>query len=125
MHEIIAMEFKVELLVVSNPPQKFACCIESLGTASSYAEWTYESITKQLALASVVVVLNTLDALSQCKSANRVVRAILAGVHVVPTGTPALDIPARNIGLDDLLGGSRLCLSDKQHAEGALAWAGR
>lgn len=115
--ETIAKEFKVELVVVSNHPEKYARYIEPLGIPSSYVEWSPASIKKQLSLASVVVVPNTLDAFSLCKSANRTASALLAGVPVVATAAPALDVLASSVVLDDFLGGLRLYLGDKERAD--------
>jgi len=44
--EAIAREFKVELVVVSNHPEKYARYIEPLDIPSSYVEWSPESIKK-------------------------------------------------------------------------------
>lgn len=119
--EAIAREFNVELVVVSNHREKYESHIEPLCIPSTYVEWSPASIKKQLALASVVVVPNTLDAFSVCKSSNRTSTALLAGVPVIATATPALDALAGCVVLDDFLGGLRLYLCDAQRAAADVA----
>lgn len=121
--ETIASEFNVELVVVSNHRDKYERHIAPMRIPSTYVEWSPASIKKQLALASVVVVPNTLEAFSVCKSANRTATALLAGVPVVATATPAQDTLGSCIVFDDFLGGLRLYLGDKQRAEADVATA--
>lgn len=119
--EAIASEFNVELVVVSNHRDKYERHIEPFRIPSTYVEWSPAAIKKQLALASVVVVPNTLDEFSVCKSANRTASALLAGVPVVATGTPALGALAGSIVLDDFLAGLRLYLHDAHRAAADVA----
>ena len=119
--ETIASEFNVELVVVSNHRDKYERHIAPMRIPSTYVEWSPASIKKQLALASVVVVPNTLDAFSVCKSSNRTASALLAGVPVVATATAALDALSSSVVLDDFLEGLRLYLSDTARAAADVA----
>lgn len=88
--ETLAQEHDVELVVISNHPGKFEENIRPLAIPSRYVEWSPTAAQDWLAAAAVVIVPNTLDAFSRCKSANRTVLALGAGVPVVATPTPAL-----------------------------------
>jgi len=119
--ETIAKEFKVELVVVSNLYEKYERHIKPLAISSSYFDWTPATVKKQLALASVVVVPNSGDEFSLCKSANRTATALHAGVPVVARETPALSVLRDCIVMDDFVGGLRLYLTDKPRAASDVA----
>ncbi len=119
--ETIATEFNVELVLVSNHRAKYEQHIAPLRIPSTYVEWSPASIKQQLSLAAVVVVPNTLDAFSVCKSSNRTASALLAGVPVVATATPALAALAESVVLDEFLDGLRLYLRDAQRAAADVA----
>ena len=119
--ETLANELKVELVVVSNHSEKFERYIRPFAMRSSYLDWDLETLLTQLSLASVVVVPNSLDEFSICKSANRTISALQAGVPVVATATPALGALKECIATDDFLGGLRLYLTDKARADSDVA----
>ena len=114
--EQIATEFKVRLIVVSNNIDKYHSFIEPLAIPSQYVEWNPAVVERQLELADVVVLPNTKDPFSVCKSANRTVLALAYGVPVVATSTPALDVLADCIQFDDFYKGLRVYLSDPKQA---------
>ena len=110
--ETVAKEFDVELVVVSNNYQKYVKHIQPLAIPSRYMEWSQDVIFSCLASATLVVLPNSLDAFSLCKSANRTVLALQNDVPVVATSTPALEPLAAYIHLDDPLIGMRKYLRD-------------
>ena len=112
----IAMEFNVELVVVSNLSDKFQDNIWPLAIQTRYVEWSHAALDKELSQASVVVIPNTLDPFSLCKSANRAVLALTAGIPVVATFTPVLSPLLGCIVVDDFLGGLRTYLSNGSRA---------
>ncbi len=114
--ETVASEFKVELVVVSNNAEKYAQNIKGMRIPSSYLEWSPAVVRDQLSLASVVILPNTRDPFSLCKSANRTATALDAGVPVVATSTRALDGLRDCILLDDFLAGLRTYLGDPARA---------
>jgi glycosyltransferase involved in cell wall biosynthesis len=114
--EAIATELNVELVIISNNREKFDQHIKPLKIPSSYVPWSPAAVREHLALASVVVVPGTRDAFSICKSANRTATALLAGVPVVATTTPALEVLRDCVVLDDFVGGLRLYLTDRGRA---------
>lgn len=125
--ETVAKEFDVELVVISNHRGKFEEHIQPLRIPSRYLEWSPHLVNQCLVEADVVVVPNTLDAFSLCKSANRSVMAVSLGVPVVATPTPALNPLAPHIHTGDTLEGLRRYLGDPEagrrdaHAAYALA----
>lgn len=88
--EAIAAQWPVELVVISNSKDKFDRHIADFGLPTRYVEWTPEAVDEWLERADVVLVPNSLDAFSRCKSANRTVLALSRGVPVVATWMPAL-----------------------------------
>jgi glycosyltransferase involved in cell wall biosynthesis len=115
--EKISREIPIELVVVSNNYEKYRKNIQSFQIPSSYIEWSADSIIEQLHNADVVVIPNSLDPFSICKSANRSVLALSHGVPVVATKTPALEALDSCITLDDFEGGLRRYLTDSVFAK--------
>jgi glycosyltransferase involved in cell wall biosynthesis len=123
--EAAAREFDVELVVISNNQEKYEKYIRPLAIASRYVEWSTQAVDNWLKRAAVVVVPNTLDLFSLCKSANRTVLAVARGVPVVATATPALEPLARHIHVGEPLDGLRRYLADPLagKADAAAAFA--
>lgn len=119
--EQIALEFPVELVVVSNNRDKYEKHIKPLAIPSCYLDWSSDVVEQCLADARVVIVPNSRDAFSLCKSANRTVHALTRGVPVVATATPALEPLAGSIVVDDFLQGLRRYLSNSQQAKADVA----
>lgn len=114
--EAAAAMFDVELVVVSNSLKKFDQHIRPFAMRTRYVEWSSQSLQLELDRAAVAVIPNSLDAFSICKSSNRAVLALLSGVPVVATRTPALEALAPCIVLDDFRGGLELYLGDPARA---------
>lgn len=127
--ETIAREREVELVVISNNREKYEDYIQPLAIPSRYVEWTPRAVDAWLARASVVVVPNSLDAFSLCKSANRTVLALSQSVPVVATSTPALAPLAAHIHTGDPLEGLCRYLGNpdagREEAAGGYALARR
>lgn len=115
--EAIALEFPVELVVVSNNLEKFLKFIQPFKIPSRYVEWSVEGMAQHLRDSDIVVVPNTCDPFSYCKSSNRTVLALASGVPVVATSTPALMDLRECIQLDDFMAGLRCYLSDRDFAK--------
>ena len=112
--ETACREFDAELVVVSNNREKYEQHIRPLNLRSRYVEWSPTVVDKFLATADVVVVPNSLDPFSLCKSANRTVLAAAAGVPVVATPTPALEVLVPWIHAGEPLQGLRKYLADRE-----------
>jgi len=119
--EKIASELSVELIVVSNNLEKYKKYISPFNILSRYYEWNIEKMEQYFRQADVVVIPNSLDSFSVCKSANRTVLALSNSVPVVATATPALEELRECIILDDFEDGLRRYLTDnklaKQHVK--------
>jgi glycosyltransferase involved in cell wall biosynthesis len=114
--ERIAAELPVELVVVSNDFQKYLKFIKPMAISSRYAEWNPHAMLKHLEVADVVIVPNSRDEFSLCKSANRTAMALTAGVPVVATRTSALNSLRDCVEFDDFYGGLMRYLTDPLHA---------
>jgi hypothetical protein len=110
--ETVAREHPVELVVISNNRGKYESHIKPLAIPSRYVEWSPGAVDAWLGKAAAVVLPNSLDAFSICKSANRTVLALAHGAPVVATRTPALDVLAPFIHMGDPLEGLRRCLAE-------------
>ncbi|WP_341909258.1 hypothetical protein [Polaromonas sp. YR568] len=119
--EQVAREFDVELVVVSNHRDKYDQHIRPMKIRSRYVEWSEAAMAAQLQTAAVVVIPNSLDAFSVCKSANRTVLALQAGRPVVATPTPALADLSGSIYDGAFVEGMRLYLSDAARARQDVA----
>lgn len=115
--ETLAKEMALELVVVSNNRGKFDQHIKPFNIPTRYIEWKPDSVATHIRNADVVVIPNSLDDFSICKSSNRSVMALSYGVPVVATATPALEPLRGCITLDDFEGGLRRYLTDKTYAE--------
>jgi hypothetical protein len=89
--ELAAKRHRVRLVVCSNNRKKFDALIKPMNLTTEYVEWSQKALSSELARADVVIIPNSLDDFSVCKSANRSVSALLQGVPVVATSTPALE----------------------------------
>ncbi|HSV80309.1 MAG TPA: hypothetical protein VLK85_14040 [Ramlibacter sp.] len=118
--EAIAREQDVELVVISNNRHKYLDEIAPLAIPSQYVEWSSKHVEQWLQQAALVIIPNTLDPFSLCKSANRTVLALSHGVPVVATMTPALRPLVDSIHTGDPLPAFREILAN---AEGARARA--
>jgi glycosyltransferase involved in cell wall biosynthesis len=110
--EQIAQEFDVELVVVSNHREKFERHIKPLRIKTRYLNWSAATMEQQLREAALVLMPNSLDSFSLCKSANRTALALTAGVPVVATLTPALRELSDCIRTGSFLEGMRWYLSN-------------
>lgn len=112
--EKVALAFDVELVVISNHRSKYEEQIRPLQIPSRYFEWSSQLVDQWMEQADVVVIPNSLDAFSICKSANRGVMAVSRGVPVVATPTPALEPMAPHIHTGDTFEGLFRYLDDRE-----------
>lgn len=115
--EKVAQSFDVELVVISNHREKYDEHIRPFNIPSRYLDWSPQVVHHWLGEADVVVVPNTLDPFSLCKSANRTVLAISRGVPVVATLTPALGVLSPYVHTGDALAGLQRYLSDREEGQ--------
>lgn len=115
--EAIAKNHTVELVVVSNDKEKYNKHILPFSIPSRYVEWRAGVVEQYLKCADVVVIPNSLDAFSICKSSNRAVLSLSHGVPVVATSTLEMIKMQSCIMLDDFEKGLEFYLSNSDLAE--------
>jgi glycosyltransferase involved in cell wall biosynthesis len=103
--EAAAGEVPFRLLVVTNDRDAYRKHIEPLALETAFAPWDRLTIFGYLRESSVVIVPNSRDEFSICKSANRATLALSQGVPVVATRIPSLDALAGCVLFDDFRGG--------------------
>jgi glycosyltransferase involved in cell wall biosynthesis len=123
--ERIATEFQVMLVVVSNNAARYEAEIRPMAVPSIYVEWQADTMHTLLSRADVVIAPSGVDAFAACKSPNRTVMALAAGVPVIATRTPALEPLRHCVWLDDPFDGLRAYLTDKALVERQLEQAKR
>lgn len=119
--EAIALDYNVELVVVSNNRDKYNTYLRPLAITSRYVEWSPASIEKELKRATLVLIPNSLDDFSICKSANRSVHALTNNLPVVATSTPSILPLLGGISVDDFAAGMKRYLSSAQNVTDDVA----
>lgn len=110
----VSCRWEIEVLVVSNSYSQYQKVIRPLPFSTRYIEWSLDAAYFCLSLADVALVPNALDAFSVCKSANRTILALSAGVPVVATRTPALQPFESCVIFDDWVRGIETYLVDHE-----------
>lgn len=123
--EQLARTRSVVLVVVSNNRARYENEIRPIAVPSIYLEWTPDVLHDVLKRADAVIAPNSGDEFSFCKSANRTLMALAAGVPVVASPTPALEQLRECVWLDDPLSGLRRYLDDPKLKAQHLKCAGR
>ncbi len=90
-----------ELVVVSNNREKFERHIDVLPLPTRYVEWSTGRARREIEAAKAVLIPNSGDPFSICKSANRAILALSLGTPVVATKTPALEPFAGSVAFAD------------------------
>lgn len=121
--ETIALEYPVELVVISNNAAKYEKMIKPMSIASRYVEWSINAVDKWMSASRVVLIPNSCDPFSVCKSANRSVHALMCGIPVVATATPGLAPLKGGLVTDDFLLGMRRYLSSEENGRNDIALA--
>ncbi|HVE52830.1 MAG TPA: hypothetical protein VNB23_05560, partial [Ramlibacter sp.] len=121
--ETLAAERPIELVVISNHREKYEKHIRPLAVPSRYLEWSPGIVEAWLRDAAAVLIPNSCDPFSICKSANRSVLALGRGRPVIVTMTPALQPLADHLESGDPLAALRRVLDDPA-AAGARAAGG-
>ena len=105
--QALALDFDIELWVVSNSREKYEQVVLPMGVKSRYLEWDERQVDKLLPGMDICIVPNSLDEFSITKSANRALKALAAGVPVVATRTSAYEELDGMVWLGDPLQGLR------------------
>jgi glycosyltransferase involved in cell wall biosynthesis len=89
--EAAAHEIPFTLVVVTGDRAAYRRLVEPIGVDSAFQRWDRLGIFRVLRESAVVILPNSRDAFSICKSANRSVLTLSQGTPVVATRIPALD----------------------------------
>ena len=119
--EKLNKEIPVELIVVSNNREKFLKYISRFDCVTRYIEWSADAVDAMLDIADAVVIPNSKDDFSICKSSNRTVMSINAGVPVVADMTPALEELRDAIYADDFYNGLKKCFTDYKDVKNKIS----
>lgn len=119
--EKLNKETPIELIVVSNNREKFLKYISRFDCITRYIEWSADVVDAMLDIVDAVVVPNSKDDFSICKSSNRTVMSINAGVPVVADMTPALEELREAIYADDFYNGLKKCFTDYKNVKSKIA----
>ncbi|MFY1666482.1 glycosyltransferase [Pseudomonas sp. Pseu.R1] len=123
--EVIAQEYDVELVVISNNREKYLTYIKPIAIASRYIEWTPTIVEAEMSKATLALIPNSRDEFSICKSANRSVHALTNGLPVVATSTPSLSPLQGSICIDDFTAGMRRYLSSEQNSANDVSFGNK
>jgi glycosyltransferase involved in cell wall biosynthesis len=103
--EAAARELPFRLLVITGDRDAYRTYIEPLALRTAFARWDRVTIFRYLRESDVVVLPNSRDEFSICKSANRATLALSQGLPVVATRIPSLDPLADSVLFDDFRSG--------------------
>jgi hypothetical protein len=110
--EAAARESPFRLLVVTGDRSAYDQHIEPLALDTAFARWDRLTIFREVRESVVVIVPNSRDTFSICKSANRPVLALSQGAPVVATRIPSLEPLDGSVLFDDFQAGLVAYLND-------------
>lgn len=122
--EAAAREVRFRLLVVTSARDAYREQIEPLALDTAFAPWDRLTIFRHVRESAVVIVPNSRDEFSVCKSANRPVLALSQGTPVVATRIPSLDPLDGCMLFDDFRAGLVTYLRDRDLAAEHVLRAG-
>jgi glycosyltransferase involved in cell wall biosynthesis len=121
--EAAAREVPFRLVVVTGDRGAYRKHVEPLALETAFEPWDRLTIFRRVRRSAVVIVPNSRDEFSVCKSANRPVLALAQGVPVVATRIPSLEPLDGTVLFDDFRAGVATYLSDRalaaEHVRGA------
>lgn len=122
--ESVAREVPFRLLVVTGDRGAYRKLIEPLGLDAAFARWDRLTIFRHVRRSAAVILPNSRDEFSICKSPNRATLALSQGVPVVATRIPSLDVLEDAILFDDFHAGLLRYLTDPDLAAEHVRRAG-
>jgi hypothetical protein len=121
--EAAAREVPFRLVVVTGDRGAYRKHVEPLALETAFEPWDRLTIFRRVRRSAVVIVPNSRDEFSVCKSANRPVLALSQDVPVVATRIPSLEPLDGAVLFDDFQAGVVAYLSDRalaaEHIRGA------
>ncbi|MEP5764928.1 MAG: hypothetical protein ABJ308_10045 [Halieaceae bacterium] len=109
-----ARKYDLILIVISNSRVKYERLADKAKIPTVYIDWTPRVVYRVLEFADLVVLPNSLDEFSRCKSENRVLMALQQRVPVVTTKSPATERLQDCVLFDDFEAGIDKYFSNKE-----------
>ena len=119
----ISQDCRLRLMVVSNSRATYQRHIAPLPFTTQYLRWHPRKIYDYIQASDVVIIPNSQSIYSICKSANRAVLSLAQGTPVVASRTPALEMFADCVYLDDWEAGLRAYLLSSEVGKAHVAQA--
>ncbi len=107
-------EHPLSLTVISNSTAKFARLIRPWTVPTHYLEWSAETFLDALRLHDIALIPIRENPFTRCKTNNRLVTALSAGLAVVASGIPSYRPFEECCVLDDWSGGLRRYIFDPE-----------
>ncbi len=108
----LAKSYPLHLTVISNNIKLYRECVAPVVSSSRYIEWNAASFDSLLCQQHIVLIPAQHNEFTACKSDNRVVTALRAGLAVVADPVPSYAAHDDVIMLGDMEAGLRRYLSD-------------
>lgn len=105
-------EHPLHLTVISNNRERYRELIAGRGFPSRYLDWDAWTFDELLSQQQIALIPSTMNAFTVCKTDNRVVTALRAGVAVVADSVPSYRAFADALVLDDFEQGLRRYIRD-------------
>jgi glycosyltransferase involved in cell wall biosynthesis len=121
----ISRNVPVELVIISNNRAKFDAHFRALGITTRYRAWSNAAVYEELTKASAFLMPNASDPFSACKSANRALLALAAGVPVIADQLDSLEPLRGAIVVDDWRSGLQRYLLSSRERDKDVALAQR
>jgi glycosyltransferase involved in cell wall biosynthesis len=103
--EQVARRIEIQLVVVSDNREAYETLVQPLPIETRYVEWDIKSIRGVIKASDLAIIPNSRDPVAICKSANRAVLPLSLGIPVVASRTPAMEVLAECVCLDDWVEG--------------------
>lgn len=114
-------ELPLHLTVISNSRERYQALIAGHAFPSHYVEWDPWTFSELLAQQQIALIPSTLNSFTVCKTDNRVVTALRAGLAVVADSVPSYKAFADTLILDDFEAGLRTYIGDPQRRQADAA----
>jgi len=112
--ERLHREYPIHLSIISSKRKKYKALFADAAFPHCYIEWAPSTFTDLLAMHEIAIIPVELDAFTSCKTDNRVVTALGAGLAVVASDVPSYRRYAGSIQIGDIGTGLREYLGNPQ-----------
>ncbi len=117
---VASNKHRIMMLVVSNSRTKFSRIEDRFQCKVQYLDWSIGRVFSVMKFTDVVLLPNSLDDFSKCKSENRALMAIQHGIPVVATKSPPMNLLRDCVYFDDFCGGIIHYLDSLENRQAAV-----